>query len=239
MRHRLAFRKLGRTMEHRKALRRNQAQSLFEHGQITTTLQKAKDLRPFAERMITLAKKARQGDLGARRRLQRLLTERFFIAVEHQDEYDNMSNAGRRAVRRSRSGRHYRTGEGKGSLPFTVTAISHRLINEIAERYEDREGGYTRIIRLAKTRLGDQGAQAILQLVGEEEVPSNVPKPAKSARRRRIDARYAAVLKSGKKGQAAVERPKSEASEGASEPKDSEPAEQAPDSEAKGEASPE
>ena len=82
-------------MEHRKALRRNQAQSLFEHGQITTTLQKAKDLRPFAERMITLAKKARQGDLGARRRLQRLLTERFFIAVEHQDEYDNMSNAGR------------------------------------------------------------------------------------------------------------------------------------------------
>ena len=215
MRHRLAFRKLGRTMEHRKALRRNQAQSLFEHGQITTTLQKAKDLRPFAERMITLAKKARQGDLGARRRLQRLLTERFFIPSERQEEYDNMSNARRRAVQRSRSGRHYRTGEGKGSLPFTVTAISHRLINEIAERYEDREGGYTRIIRLAKTRLGDQGAQAILQLVGEEEVPSNVPKPAKSARRRRIDARYAAVVKSGKKAQAAVE-----------------PAEQVPDVEA-------
>ena len=236
MRHRLAFRKLGRTMEHRKALRRNQAQSLFEHGQIKTTLQKAKDLRPFAERMITLAKKARQGDLGARRRLQRLLTERFFVAVEHQEDYDNMSNAGRRAVRRSRSGRHYRTGEGKGSLPFTVSAISHRLINEIAERYEDREGGYTRIIRLAKTRVGDQGAQAILQLVGEEEVPSNVPKPAKSARRRRIDARYAAVLKSVKKGQAAAEPAKRGASKEASEPKDSEPAEQAPDAEAKDEA---
>ena len=223
-------------MEHRKALRRNQAQSLFEHGQITTTLQKAKDLRPFAERMITLAKKARQGDLAARRRLQRLLTERFFIPVEHQGKYDDMSNAGRRAVRRSRSGRHYRTGEGKGSLSFTVMAISHRLINEIAERYEDRQGGYTRIIRLAKTRVGDQGAQAILQLVGEEEVPSNVPKPAKSARRRRIDARYAAVVKSGKKGQAAAEPAKTEASVDDSEPKDSEPSEQAPDAEAKDEA---
>ncbi len=239
MRHRRAFRKLGRTMEHRKALRRNQAQSLFEHGQITTTLQKAKDLRPFAERMITLAKKARQGDLGARRRLQSLLTERFFVPSERQEEYDNMSNARRRAVQRSRSGRHYRTGEGKGSLPFTVTAISHRLINEIAERYEDREGGYTRIIRLAKTRVGDQGAQAILQLVGEEEVPSNVPKPAKSARRRRIDARYAAVVKSGKKGRAAAEPATTGASEGASEQKDSKPAEQVPDAEAQGEAQPE
>ncbi len=239
MRHRLAFRKLGRTMEHRKALRRNQAQSLFEHGQITTTLQKAKDLRPFAERMITLAKKARQGDLGARRRLQSLLTERFFVPVEHQDEYDNMSNARRRAVRRSRSGRHYRTGEGKGSLPFTVMAISHRLINEIAERYEDREGGYTRIIRLAKTRLGDQGAQAVLQLVGEEEVPSNVPKPAKSARRRRIDARYAAVVKSGKKGRATAEPAKTEASQEASEPQDSEPAEKAPEATTSDEIQPE
>ncbi len=239
MRHRLAFRKLGRTMEHRKALRRNQAQSLFEHGQITTTLQKAKDLRPFAERMITLAKKARQGDLGARRRLQRLLTERFFVPVEHQDEYDNMSNAGRRAVRRARSGRHYRTGEGKGSLSFTVMAVSHRLINEIAERYEDREGGYTRIIRLAKTRLGDQGAQAVLQLVGEEDVPSNVPKPAKSARRRRIDARYAAVVRSGKKGQVVAKVAKSEASEEASEPADRAPAEKAPDAEAKDQVQPE
>ena len=236
MRHRLAFRKLGRTMEHRKALRRNQAQSLFEHGQIKTTLQKAKDLRPFAERMITLAKKARQGNVGARRRLQSLLTERFFVPVEHQEDYDNMSNAGRRAVRRSRSGRPYRRGEGKGSVPFTVMAISHRLINEIAERYEDREGGYTRIIRLAKTRLGDQGAQAILQLVGEEDVPSNVPKPAKSARRRRIDARYAAVVKSGKKGQAVAAPDEAEASEGASEPKDSEPTGSAPDTETRAEA---
>lgn len=198
MRHRRAFRKLGRTMEHRKALRRNMAQSLFEHGQITTTLQKAKDVRPFAERMITLAKKARAGDLASRRRINRLLTERFFIAQEHQEEYEGMSDAKRRAVCRARSKRHYRTGEARGALPFTSEAISYRLINELAERFEGRDGGYTRIIKLARTRVGDQGVQAVLQLVGEEEIPSNVPKSAKSTRRRRSDARYAAVMKAGR-----------------------------------------
>ncbi len=59
MRHLVARRKLNRTSEHRGALRRNMAQSLFEHGQITTTLAKAKDLRPFVEQLITLARKAR------------------------------------------------------------------------------------------------------------------------------------------------------------------------------------
>ena len=55
MRHRIHFRRFNRTMEHRKAMRRNMAQNLFEHGQIRTTLTKAKDLRPFVERIITMA----------------------------------------------------------------------------------------------------------------------------------------------------------------------------------------
>lgn len=202
MRHRRAFRKLGRTMEHRKALRRNLAQSLFEHGQVTTTLQKAKDVRPFAERMITLAKKARSGDLACRRRLHQLLTERFFIARDHQEDYDAMSNARRQAVRCARSGRHYRTGQARGALPFTSQAISDRLINELAERFQDRNGGYTRIIKLARTRVGDQGLQAVLQLIGEEEVPSSVPKSTKSARQKRVDMRYAAVMTAGRRAAA-------------------------------------
>ena len=185
-------------MEHRKALRRNLAQSLFEHGQVTTTLQKAKDVRPFAERMITLAKKARLGDLACRRRIHRLLAERFFIPQEHQEEYDGMSNARRQAVRRARSGRRYRTGQARGALPFTAEAISHRLINELAERFEDRDGGYTRIVKLARTRIGDQGLRAVLQLVGEEELPSNVPKSTKSTRRKRVDTRYVAVMKAAR-----------------------------------------
>jgi len=189
-------------MEHRKALRRNMAQSLFEHGQIRTTLEKAKDIRPFAERLITLAKRARQGSLQARRRIHRLMGERYFIPREHQEEYDNMSDAQRQAARQMRSGRRYRQGESRGHLSFTTESITHRLIHTVAERYEDRPGGYTRLIRLGRHRIGDNGSQAIVQLVGEEDVPTNVPRPRKSRRRRRAEVRYAALKTRLKKGTA-------------------------------------
>ena len=65
MRHRLAHRKLGRTTSHRKAMMANMAASLIEHEQIVTTLPKAKEMKPFMDKLITLAKK---GDLAARRR---------------------------------------------------------------------------------------------------------------------------------------------------------------------------
>ncbi len=191
-------------MEHRKALRRNMAQSLFEHGQIITTLEKAKDLRPFAERLITLAKQARQGNLGARRRIHRLMGERFLIPKDNQGEYDDMSDAQRRSVRQSRSGRHHRTGEARGNLPFTTEAVSHRLITAVAERFEDRSGGYTRIIKLSRRRIGDNGCRAIIQLLGEEAVPTNVPKARGSARKTRAKARYSAVKRLVKKGGAAT-----------------------------------
>lgn len=64
MRHRIAHRKLNRTSSHRKAMFANMASSLIEHEQIVTTLPKAKELRPFVEKLVTLAKK---GDLGSRR----------------------------------------------------------------------------------------------------------------------------------------------------------------------------
>ncbi|MEL6385870.1 MAG: 50S ribosomal protein L17 [Pseudomonadota bacterium] len=64
MRHRLAHRKLGRTTSHRKAMMANMAASLIEHEQIVTTLPKAKEMKPFMDKLITLAKK---GDLAARR----------------------------------------------------------------------------------------------------------------------------------------------------------------------------
>lgn len=65
MRHRLAHRKLGRTTEHRKAMMANMAASLIEHEQIVTTLPKAKEMKPFMDKLITLAKR---GDLASRRR---------------------------------------------------------------------------------------------------------------------------------------------------------------------------
>lgn len=206
MRHRIHHRKLNRTMEHRKALRRNMAQSLIEHGKVETTLPKAKDLRPFVERIVTLGVKVRRcaaarddaGGLRARRQLSRLLGERSLIPAEHQETYEGMSDAARAKSLRMVSGRRYRTGEPRGKLAFTGQSVTHRLIETVAARYEDRPGGYTRIIRLAKRRVGDHSPLAILQLVGNEEAPSSLAKPAPSARKKRTDARYAMAVKLSK-----------------------------------------
>ncbi|UCG47154.1 MAG: 50S ribosomal protein L17 [Phycisphaerales bacterium] len=79
MRHRIAGRQLGRTSEHRLAMRRNLAASLFEHETVSTTIEKAKEVKPFAEKLITLAKK---GTLSARRRAIALLGNRDIIEYE-------------------------------------------------------------------------------------------------------------------------------------------------------------
>ena len=76
MRHRAKGRQLSRTAEHRKALLRNMAASLFRHDAIVTTEAKAKELRPYAERLITLA---RRGDLHARRQVERRIQDREIL----------------------------------------------------------------------------------------------------------------------------------------------------------------
>jgi large subunit ribosomal protein L17 len=131
MRHRVAGRHLSRTSEHRLALRRNLAASLFEHETISTTLEKAKEVRSFAEKLITLAKK---GTLPARRRAIAMLNNRAIFAEE----------------------------DGKMVKKGTVVG---KLFSEIGPRYLDRPGGYTRIIKLPKSRLGDGGKLVLLQLV--------------------------------------------------------------------------
>ena len=104
MRHRVQGRKLNRTVSHRLALRRNLVQSLFEHGQVTTTVVKAKEVRAFAERLITLAL---EGTLAARQRAEALLRDRAVIPKENQKDYDRMSDAKREKVLRARSGRRH------------------------------------------------------------------------------------------------------------------------------------
>jgi len=79
MRHRVYGKHLGRTSSHRRALKRNLASSLFEHGTISTTREKAKFVKPFAEKLITLAK---DGSLHARRRAIKLLQNRDICTVE-------------------------------------------------------------------------------------------------------------------------------------------------------------
>jgi len=195
MRHQVARKKLNRTSEHRTALRRNMAQSLFEHGQIRTTITKAKDLRPFVERLITLARKARAGSLAARQRLIAILGDRAIIPEDYREEYENMSDAARRRVLRARSGRRHRLGEVRGGQRFTAVSVVHHLINEVAGRYEDRPGGYTRIIKLGRSNRTDGASLAVIQLVGEEESPGSVTRPEKTARRRRAERRYAFAAK--------------------------------------------
>jgi large subunit ribosomal protein L17 len=79
MRHRIAGRRLSRTSEHRLAMRRNMVSSLFEHETISTTIEKAKEVKAFAEKLITLAKK---GTLSARRRAIAMLGNRDIISYE-------------------------------------------------------------------------------------------------------------------------------------------------------------
>ena len=150
MRHRIAGRRLGRDSEHRLAMRRNMTASLFEHETISTTIQKAKEVKPFAEKLITLAKK---GTLAARRRAISLLGNRDIITDQ----------------------------EGQ---PARTSSVIRKLFSEIGPRYLDRPGGYTRIIRLAQRRLGDNGQVCLLQLVTEQEKEDKHPKKkSKSAKK--------------------------------------------------------
>ncbi|MFA6186480.1 MAG: 50S ribosomal protein L17 [Phycisphaerae bacterium] len=151
MRHRIAGGQLNRTSAHRLAMRRNLAASLFEHETISTTLPKAKHVRSFAEKLITLAKK---GDLTARRRAISILGNRDIVK------------------------------EVDGSVEKTGTIIG-KLFSEIGPRYLDRKGGYTRIIRLAKTRLGDNTPLVLLQLVGQENLEKPETKGKKKASKKK------------------------------------------------------
>ena len=121
MRHKLAGRRLGRTTSHRVAMFRNMVTSLFEHERIVTTAEKAKEVRPIAEKLITLAKK---GDLHARRQ-----------ALSYIRSKD----------------------------------VVEKLFTDIKDKFSERKGGYTRILKTG-VRKGDAAGMAIIELVGYEEV---------------------------------------------------------------------
>ncbi len=119
MRHAKAGKKLGRDSAHRKALYSNLTGALIEHGRIQTTEAKAKAVKPFAEKMITLGKR---GDLHARRQA--------LAALRSND-------------------------------------VVHHLFAEVAPRFTERAGGYTRIVKLGP-RLGDAADMVYLELVDHE-----------------------------------------------------------------------
>jgi len=136
MRHRKRGKHLGRTASHRKALWRNMTCSLFVRGQIRTTREKAREVRQFAERLVTLGKR---GNLAAFRRALKLLGDKRVV---------------------------------------------QRLFREIAPRYAERPGGYTRMLKLGadRNRLGDNASQVILELVGEPMPSEKTEKPSRPKR---------------------------------------------------------
>lgn len=158
MRHRVAGRELSRTSQHRLALRRNLVASLFEHETISTTEIKAKEVKSFAEKLITLAKK---GTLAARRQAISMLGNRDIVKDEDGDAKK-------------------------------IGTVVGKLFSELGPRYLDRAGGYTRIIKLAKRRLGDGGELVLLQLVGQtkglEDTAAAGKKKKKTAKSKKAEA---------------------------------------------------
>ena len=142
MRHQCKRNRLGRPQDQRKALLRSLATELFLHGEITTTISKAKALRPYAEEIITLAKR---GDLHSRRQ-----AARYIYDVKTPNFFDRES--GEILTEQK---------EGKNIIPLTVL---RKLFAQIGKEYENRNGGYTRIYHLPPRR-GDGVEMALIQLV--------------------------------------------------------------------------
>ena len=160
MRHRHSGRKLNRTDAHRNAMFQNMAVSLVEHEVIKTTLPKAKELRPFVERLVTLAKKASvHQEKAAQFATSAERNSSAWKDWRNSDEWQKWNQAIAPAVSLRRRA---------FSMLRDKEAVSI-LFDELADRFADRAGGYTRVVRLAEVRLGDAGAQALIEFVGERD----------------------------------------------------------------------
>ncbi len=192
MRHQKAHRKLGRTTAHRMSMLRNLATSLINaHDErIITTLPKAKELRPFVERAITLSRRAQNLE-GDETTVQTVHLRRQAASFFHSGNRQQAPSAGRR---------------GQMRAPRTAgVAALKRLFDELGERYKDRPGGYTRIIKLGR-RDGDNAELAIIELVDnpkEREAIEAANKRAKSAasgKKRTAKASESKEVKGGRRG---------------------------------------
>lgn len=142
MRHRVSGRRLNRDTAHRTALRKNLIADLICYEKIVTTEAKARTIRPAAEKMITLAKRG---------------------LVKGEANSANEVHARRLAAARLPKSR---TIEDDGGY-FEEVDVVQKLFNDIAPRFADRNGGYTRLVKIGK-RPGDNAEMAVLMLVDEE-----------------------------------------------------------------------
>ena len=187
MRHRRKGRTLGRAPHHRKALLRNMASALilterdadeFEfdsnlpkvRGRIVTTLEKAKEVRPLVEKCVTIARRSLEAQEHAKQ-----------FASDHEKESSEWKE-----WRQSDEWKHWVEAQAPvvAARRHVVKLLQDKvavdvLFKEIAPRFSDRPGGYTRVVRLAKPRLGDAGTRAVLEFVGvHDRVVSKSEKPS-------------------------------------------------------------
>lgn len=184
MRHRRKGRKLGRNPNHQRALLRNLASSLllterdaeFDEnapkvkGRIVTTISKAKEVRPLIEKCITIARRSlAASDAAAEHETSAERGSQEWKTWRNSEKWNAWNQAIAPAVAARRR---------------CITLLGNKeavaiLFDEIAPRFADRPGGYTRIVRLAQPRLGDAGQQAILEFVGvRDRVVQKSEKPA-------------------------------------------------------------
>lgn len=173
MRHRVRGRTLGRNASHRHAMFRNMAVSLITSvrpgegegapkvaGRVITTLEKAKELRPIVEKLVTLARKSLAHEAAAKEFAT--TAERNSDAWKkwrQSDEWQKWVKAIAPAVALRR--RAFAELRDKQAVEI--------LFADLGPRFADRQGGYTRIVRLAEFRLGDAGRKALIEFVGEND----------------------------------------------------------------------
>lgn len=175
MRHRRKGRTLGRSPSHRRALFRNLASALIltskedtelddnapkVKGRITTTIAKAKEVRPFVEKCITIAKKG----YAAQQNAEQYNTD----ADRNSDEWKSWRKSEDYAKWVEANAPNVNARRRLFQMLRNKEAVSI-LMEVLAEMFEDRPGGYTRIMRLATPRLGDNGTRAILEFVGKND----------------------------------------------------------------------
>ena len=191
MRHRVFGKQLCVKEDHRRAMLRNLAAGLFEHGQIETTIPKAKAVQPVVEKLITMAK---QSSLSSRRAIEARINDRAVFAwikdPNTKEEKKNLHDLWDLPAEDAIEFNRY------GELRKAPRLVQH-LMTKVAPLYADRPGGYTRIIKLDKRRVGDQTDLCILQLVGKEEGPQVSGR--RSNRRRVADKRTAYAAEARKK----------------------------------------
>ena len=184
MRHRRKGRTLGRSPSHQRALLKNLASSLFltsrdavdddnkpkVKGRIVTTVEKAKEVRPLVERCITIARNALPAQVEA---------DKFGTTAERNSEAWKTWRKSAKYNQWNQAIAPLVTARRRALRLLGDKKAVRVLFSEVAPQFAERQGGYTRILRLAKPRLGDAGTRAIIEFVGlRDRVSQRAVKPS-------------------------------------------------------------